>query len=125
MSENDEYQKNVIGRMGNLDLVQVSGEEDYIVNARGGKIYNDIAKHVFLDIPDSGKTYDVLSVGLHGIDPIATIKIDNEIEVFRLPEWYTDWINHMRSLSFSGMNILPGSIEFGKTPEGSYYAEIL
>ncbi|ADO59492.1 hypothetical protein [Paenibacillus polymyxa] len=119
------YNKNVMGKVGGLDLVQLSGKEEFVMNARGGKVYKDITKHSYLEIPKAGKVYDALSVGKHGAEPIITVSLNNEIQVFRLPSAFEGWVNQITALSLSGTKMFPGRVEFGKRDDGSEYAEIL
>lgn len=124
-----QHQDRVFGKLGGLNLVAVSSSDDFIINARGGKIYKDIDKHSYLDIPDSinGKTYEVLSVGTHqqGNTPVITVKLGDLIQVYRLPDDLVDWVNHLSASSVMGIKVLPCKVEFGKRDSGEHYAEIL
>ncbi|WP_052487857.1 hypothetical protein [Gordoniibacillus kamchatkensis] len=122
------YNEAVSGKIGGIDLVHASNDNDHIINARGGKVYHDITKHSFLEIPDSmeGKVYEVLSVGLQKEGhPIVTVQVGDLVQVYRLPQDYVNWINHLREASVMGIKMLPAKVEFGKRSDGSYYAEIL
>ena len=127
-NRNLRYQQNVVGKIGKLDLVSVSGNGDHIINARGGKVYHDLNKHAFLEIPESGKAYEVLSVGNHQFNHsglVATVKVGDLVQVFQLPKDYAGWVESLRSASMMGMKLLPANVEFGKRDDGNYYAEIL
>lgn len=120
------YQNNVVGKIGSLDLVRVADGADHIINARGGKIYNDITKHAELEIPTEGKEYDVLSVGTHHVsgENVATIKSGDLVQVYRLPADLAGWVEHLRGASAMGIKLLPATVEFGKRENGTHYAEI-
>lgn len=124
-----QYQERVSGQIGGLDLVRVSSRDEFIVNARGGKIYMDIEKHPFLDIPNSmdGKTYEVLSVGTHmkSNAPLATVKVGDLIQVYRLPADLGDWVQDLAAQSIMGIKLLPGTVEFGTRDNGRHYIELL
>lgn len=128
-SKKQQYQERVFGKLGGIDLVAASASDDFIINARGGKIYMDINKHVYLEIPDSinGKTYEVLSVGTHqqSHTPIATVKIGDLIQVYKLPKDLAAWVQNLAAQSVMGIKPLPSNVEFGTRESGEHYAEIL
>jgi hypothetical protein len=91
-----------------------------------GKVKSDINKHAFLDIPDEGRIYEVLSVGFHhrSNNPIITVKLGDLVQVYRLPEDYINWVNELSRLSLLGAQPLPATVEFGKDLE-EYLAQML
>jgi phosphoribosylcarboxyaminoimidazole (NCAIR) mutase len=82
MSRKDDYKKSVKGKMGGLDVVSTNPNSEFVINKAGAKVYIDLSKHNELEIPilanehESGKVYEVLSVGMMppGI-AIATVKV--------------------------------------------------
>lgn len=128
-TKKQQYQERVFGQIGGVDLVRASSSDEFIVNARGGKIYMDIEKHSFLDIPNSidGTAYEVLSVGTHmkSNTPIATVKSGDLIQVYRLPADLGDWVQDLAAQSVMGIKPLPGKVEFGTRDSGRYYAKVL
>jgi hypothetical protein len=123
------YKERVFGKVGELDLVTVSSTDEFLINRRGGKVYLDIEKHSYLDIPNSisGKTYEVLSVGTHqqSNKPIATVKIGDLIQVYRLPDDLGGWVQDLAAQSIMGIKLLPSKVQFGTRDSGEHYAEIL
>ncbi|MFD0588019.1 hypothetical protein ACFQZE_08385 [Paenibacillus sp. GCM10027627] len=124
---NKEYQKNVVGKIGGLDTVVTTGNGEFIVNARGGKIYKDLCKHKQLEITEQGNTYEVLSAGIHqwNGDPqaIATIQEGKETIVYLIPNDYSSWIDTLRANSMMGRKVLPAKVKFSLT-NGRYGADI-
>lgn len=123
----------VIGKIGGLDNVVITEDGEYVVNKQGAKVYTkDVTRHLELKIPqiqqagEKGKVYTVLSAGMVGNVPIVTIKQGELPIVFRIPMELSDWVNHLRSLSLMGNNLLPCEVEFGYNVEQRrYYAEML
>ena len=96
--------------------------EDYIVNNAGAKIYHDIQKHEFLEIPvldnasESGNVYNVLSVGFIGAqrEPVASVKEPNgNVIAYRLPHELNGWIENAISMKMMGISLFPSKVEFG------------
>lgn len=128
----DLYQASVKAKLGGYDVVTVDPDKDYMINAQGAKVYKDASKHPVLEIPqlssttEQGTIYDVVSVGVMGLSPIATVKIGDLPQVFRLPNWYADWARSLMAMSMSGTKLLPHRIEFGfYVKENRYYAELI
>lgn len=120
-----QYQERVFGKVGGLDLVVADPTLDYVMNARGGKVYHDVTKHSYLDIPKTldGKTFEILSTGFVQTSPIVTVQEGNEVNVYRIPDELSAWIDHLRSLSAMGTKLLPAKVTFGWNER--WYAEIL
>jgi len=104
---------------------------DYVMNARGAKIYIDISKHKFLPIPKvsttthKGKTYAVLSAGYHKSGEVmVTIKENGQITAYRLPNGLSGWATSIIGMATQGLNPFPCDVEFGELPNG-FYAEII
>ena len=103
----------------------------FFTNTAGAKIYFDIEKHNFLDIPivsygEKGVIEEVLSVGFlqHMSLPIVTVKKGKKNVVFRIPDELEGWVLHLILLSNGGIKLLPGKVEFAIL-DGRTYAEIL
>jgi len=106
---------------------------DFIVNKAGAKIYTDISKHEFLNLPVlpntsvKGIVHDVLSVGFLGgqREPIITVKESNgEAVAYRLHQDLYGWVENSLSLKLSGIDMFPGKVEFGILNDRAF-AEIL
>jgi hypothetical protein len=106
---------------------------DFIVNKAGAKIYMDTSKHEVLEVPvlqdekETGVVYDVLSVGVVGLqrEPIVTVKESNgQVVAYRLPHDLLEWVEYSIGMKLQGLSALPAKIEFGKL-NNRMYAEIL
>jgi len=107
---------------------------EYIINNKGAKIYTDINRHAFLDVPDvataaldAGAKYTVLAVGfLKGRLPLITVKNDGKPEAYRLPDDLAGWVDMNMQASLKGVKMFPAEVEFGYlVEEDRTYAEIL
>lgn len=131
MSRKDNYNKNVKGIVGGLDLVNANKNSEYVVNKAGAKVYKDLSKHNVLEIPtlnnesEQGKIYEVLSIGMMppGI-AIATVKNGDLPVAFRLPSELAGWCQHSMGLAMQGVKIFPAKVEFGVL-NGRCYAELV
>ncbi|MNV65169.1 hypothetical protein D3C71_1578490 [compost metagenome] len=128
-TKRERYKERVFGKVGELDLVTVSPTDEYLINGRGGKVYLDIEKHSYLDIPNSisGKMYEVLSVGTHqqSNKSLVTVKAGDLIQVYRLPDDLQEWVILLGAQSAMGIKLLPSKVQFGTRDSGEHYAEIL
>lgn len=131
MNRKNQYNKNVKGKVGGLDVVNADPNADFVINKAGAKVYKDLSKHNELEIPllnsdaESGKVYEVLSIGIMppGV-PIATVKIGDLPVAFRLPSELVGWCQHSMGLAMQGVKIFPAKAEFGLL-NGRYYAELV
>lgn len=125
---NENYQQNLVGRIGGIDLVAVSESDEFVINDRGGKVYKDISKHDQLVITKEGNEYHVLSAGFNmwNDDPQAmvTIEENGDSVVYLLPNEYEGWINHLQELSLAGMKLLSSVVEFSSV-NGNYVADFV
>lgn len=127
--KNHQYIKNVKGKLGGLDIVDVTNN-DFIINKAGAKVYRDLSKLSVLQIPtlsnekQQGVLFDILSVGLMppGI-PIVTVKLEDRPIAFRLPQELSTWAQTSIGMALEGINVFPAKVEFGKL-KNRYYAEI-
>lgn len=120
-----EYNKNVKGKLGGLDVLGAS-DNDFVINKASAKVYRDLSKHNgLLDEKDSGKVYEVLSVGIvpPGL-PIASVKIGDLPLAFKLPCDLTPWVQTSMAMAMQGIKVFPARVEFGKL-NGRFYAEVL
>ncbi|WP_338842168.1 hypothetical protein [Paenibacillus glucanolyticus] len=130
MNRKKQYKKNVKGNFGGLDVVGVNPNADYVINKAGAKVYKDLSKHDVLEIPslnsdaESGKVYEVLSVGIMSGTPFATVKIGDLPIAFRLPADLVGWCQHSMGLAMQGVKLFPTKVEFGQLNE-RYYAELV
>lgn len=131
-----QYEELVVGKIGARDLLRTVPGEESFYNKQGAKVYLDPSRHAYLDIPslssetESGMVYNVLSVGfLRGASkpiPVITVRAGNLPILYRLPEWYADWVMQAQVLAHSGLNLFPCDVEFGYiSRENRYYAEML
>ncbi|GIO25080.1 hypothetical protein [Oceanobacillus sp. J11TS1] len=101
---------------------------DYIVNQAGAKIYRDINKHQLLNIPvlqsdeEVGVVYEVLSVGSLGLnrDHIITVKKQDQVVAYRLPNDLSGWAEHVQLFSYQGKKVFPSKVEFGNLNNENY-----
>ncbi len=109
-------------------------ETEFKYNDRGAKVFRDPLRHTILEIPkirsrkEKGAIYDVLSVDMfwNPIVPTATINENGTPVLYRLPEWYSEWVEYSLILSSKGPNPFPSKVEFGYIiPDKQYYADIL
>ncbi|WP_100489245.1 hypothetical protein [Sporolactobacillus pectinivorans] len=105
--------------------------DEFVVNQAGAKIYKDVSKHNFLEIPilkstkDKGMIYRVLSVGLvNQKHVIITIETHGEVLAYRLSNNFKDWVENSMLLAQQDFNPFPADVEFGIL-DGRYYAEII
>jgi len=107
---------------------------EYIINDKGAKIYTEINRHAFLDVPDvttaaldAGAKYTVLAVGfLKGRLPLITVKNDGGPEAYRLPDDLAGWVDMNMQAALKGIKMFPAEVEFGRLVEDNRtYAEIL
>ncbi|WP_285769537.1 hypothetical protein [Peribacillus sp. SI8-4] len=102
----------------------------FIVNKAGAKIFNDVSKHEELPMPalnstaEDGVIYKVLSVGMNGRTPIASIKVGSEVVAYKLPSDLYGWAENFLMMAGDGLRMLPAKIEFGIL-DGRAYAEII
>lgn len=115
-SRKQRYQESITGKIGGLDIVSKTGNEEYIINARGEKVHMDIERHKRLEITDSGSEHHVLSVGVLGYNDI--------VQVYRLPNEYRNWVEDLRNMSALGVKLLPANVLFAKS-ECIYTVDIL
>lgn len=127
-----EYDEKVIGKLGGLDLVSVTGKEEYVINKQGAKVYmTNPSKHELLQIPEigaesEGKVYQVQSAGFIQTTPIATILEGDNAVAYRLSIEYSEWVMTTMGMAHSGMNPFPCKMEFGyNIHQQRYYAEML
>jgi hypothetical protein len=106
---------------------------DYILNKAGAKIFKDLKKHNFIEVPvlrnqeDQGAVHNVLSVGFLGLqrEPIATVKEPNgTITAYRLPHELIGFVESLMETKLQGIDMFPSKVEFGKLND-RIYAEIL
>jgi hypothetical protein len=126
------YDEKVIGKVGSIDLVSVSKNDEYVTNKWGAKVYmQDPSRHDVLDIPkidaeSEGRTYRVCSLGMAQTTPIVTIMEGEKAVVYRLPIEYSEWVMTAMGMAHSGLNPFPCKVEFGyNIHQQRYYAEIL
>jgi hypothetical protein len=112
-------------------------EPEFEYNARGAKVYHDPMRHKLLEIPnihsraEKGAVYEILSAGTFWKSKISsipnvTINENGTPILYRLPEWFLDWVNTCQFLSSQGTNPFPSYVEFGYViPDKQYYAEML
>lgn len=99
-------------------------KESYL-NQRGGKVYFDSKKQLFLPLHEGSQTFEVLSVGVdQNFTPTVTILKDEEPVCFRLPEELSRWACSVVRISAMGVNLFPARVLFSKV-NGRYYADIL
>ncbi len=112
----------------NLPINLKTGNDATYYNQRGAKCYLDWTKHDFLKIPitESGRIYNVLSVGFFGKmeQPHITVEDNNQVECYLLPLELLNWTIYCVSLSRKGSNVFPSQVKFGVI-NNQYYAEIL
>ncbi|WP_379051156.1 hypothetical protein [Metabacillus endolithicus] len=72
---------------------------------------------------EEGVVYEVLSVGMNGRTPIATVKEGSKAIAYTLPTDLFGWVQNFMMMSQDGVKLLPAKIEFGIL-EGRAYAEI-
>lgn len=115
-------------------MVYKDAKGDYLINAKGAKVYTKIENNAFLEIPDvknnmtdDGVTHKVLSVGfLEGGFPLATIKENGNVKAYRLPDDLSGWVEMNVSSSHNGVKMFPCKVEFGRlVDENRVYAELV
>ncbi|XID95019.1 hypothetical protein ACF3MZ_11105 [Paenibacillaceae bacterium WGS1546] len=130
MKRKEQYNKNVKGKVGGLDVVNADPNADFVINKAGAKVYKDLTKHNVLEIPslnnqsENGKVYEVLSVGVMSGTPFATVKIGDLPVAFRLPNDLVGWCQHSMSFAMQGIKLFPTKVEFGQL-NGRHYAELV
>ena len=104
---------------------------DYVIDARGAKIYFDIDEHKLLSIPKvptaahKGKIYTVLAVGYHKSGEVmVSVKENEQITAYRLPKDLSDWAINTIEIAKKGLNLFPCDVEFGEL-QNRFYAEII
>lgn len=103
---------------------QMSSDDEYFFNDRGGKIYFDIEKQSVLHITGKDK-YKVLSVGIHSTGkPVATVETEKGIQSYVLPDELFGWALTLINWASQGINLLPAEVIFSKQ-QGRYSADIL
>ncbi|WZE74050.1 DUF3800 domain-containing protein [Macrococcus sp. CCM 2573] len=111
-----------------LPINPIMVDDGFYYNQRGAKCYLDWTKHDFLKIPssESGKVYNVLSVGFFGNmeQPNITVENNNQIECYLLPLELLNWTIYCVSFSNMVSNIFPSQVKFGVI-DNQYYAEII
>ena len=111
-------------------------DSNFIIDKEGAKVYSDLQKHKLLPVPriksryENGDVYHVLSVRTiltSGKNtPTVTIKFGKEVELFRLPIQYLDWVKFCTSSASLEGNFFPSDVQFGYIiGEDRYYAEVL
>lgn len=108
-----------------LQIDFVNDEEEFVINSRGAKVYKDIRKQPILEIRDGNNEFDVLAVGMDSSgNPLATIKKDNKVVCYRIPDEYSEWALTMIGFSNMGIKFFPGKVNFS-FQNGKYYVDLL
>ncbi|WP_077706699.1 DUF3800 domain-containing protein [Virgibacillus dokdonensis] len=111
-----------------LPINPITEDDGIYYNQRGAICYLDWTKHDYLEIPstESGKVYNVLSVGFFGNmeQPNITVENNDQIECYLLPLELLNWTIYCVSLANMSMNIFPSKVKFGVI-NNQYYAEII
>lgn len=121
--------ENYFSTMGSkLPINPITVDDEIYYNQRGAKCYLAWTKHDFLEISstESGKVYNVLSVGFFGNmeQPNITVENNNQIECYLLPLELLNWAIYCVSLSNMVSNIFLSQVKFGVIND-RYYAEII
>lgn len=130
MTRKDQYNKNVKGKIGSVDVVKTDPNAEFVINKAGAKVYKDLSKHNVLEIPslsspsENGKVYEVLSVGVMSGTPFTTVKIGDLPVAFRLPPDLVGWCQQSMGMAMQGVKLFPTEVEFGHL-NGRYYAELV
>ena len=112
-------------KIGNLPIDFVSEEAEYIVNRKGAKVFKDESKQPILDLSEGSTVKTVLSVGFSkSKKPMATIKEENGVICYILPDWYLSWCQTCVKTAMSGINLFPSEVKFTKQ-NNEYFADIL
>ncbi len=99
--------------------------EEFSLNQRGAKVYNDIRKQPIFKFPVKDVELTVLSVGFNKeMSPLVTILEENVPKCYRFPNEYLDWVMCLVAISNKGTNVLPSKVLFSKIGD-KYYADIL
>ncbi|MEC2326359.1 DUF3800 domain-containing protein [Lederbergia lenta] len=111
-----------------LPINPITENDGIFYNQRGAKCYIDWTKHDFLEIPstESGRIYNVLSVGFFGKmeQPNITVEDNNQVECYLLPLELLNWTIDCVGFSSIGSNVFPSQVKFGVI-NNQYYAEII
>ena len=111
-----------------LPITPIDDNDGVFYNKKGAKCYIDWTKHEFLEIPKvkSGKTYNVLSVGIFGNmeQPNLTIENNEQVSCYLLPMDLLGWAITCIGLSNMGEKLFPNKVKFGVIND-NYYAEVL
>ena len=100
-------------------------ESDYFYNQRGAKVYFDEEKQPLLDIKEGGQKYLVLSVGFSKkYTPTVTVKEQESVICYRLPEQLTDWSICCVAMANKGEKLFPSEVIFSKDGV-EYFANFL
>lgn len=100
---------------------------EYFVNKKGGKVYFDSKNQPRLDIKkDRRNIFNILSVGFNRENkPLITIKMDNDIVCYLLPDELINWVKECVSIAMLFGSAFPCEVEFGYREDGSIWVEIL
>ncbi len=111
---------NAIGRYlemmhNKLPFTEVDLSKEFFIGNSGQKIYKDINKHQYLDLTQEKQTYYVLNVGITNEgQPTITVKVNECIECFRLPNQMSDWVLTCIGFANAGNNLFPSNTLFTK-----------
>ncbi|GIM46607.1 hypothetical protein DNHGIG_21560 [Collibacillus ludicampi] len=121
----------VASKSERLEFAETKVDEESITDEWGARIFTDVTKHSFLDIPHvnpkqrDGDIYEVLSVRVTSAGVLAIVKRENEPVAYRLPDDYTGWAQQIIHYAQEGIDLLPDTIEFGyDVIQNRYYAKI-
>lgn len=121
-------EENFFTMSSKLPITSITEENGIYYNKRGAICYLDWTKHDFLEIPntESGKVYNVLSVGFFGKMEQANITVEDnsQVKCYLLPLELLNWAINCVSFSNSGINVFPSQVKFGVI-NNQYYVEII